>query len=121
MKTLFETHGGTYTKCGDYLIPNLAPPEKATLGIWGERRRRYLREHNRTLYDAMLISGRLEAHLAEIDQSATEMMETLTAKMKALECITEKLKADDQMAWVQAMNNIKNRAEEIVTNEYITV
>lgn len=119
MKTLFERLGGSYIQCGDYLIPDIVPPEKENVGIWGERRRRHLRENNRNLYDALLLSGRLEAHLAEIDRNATEMLETLTAKLKSLEGVTEKLKDEDQLAWVQVMNNIRNRAEEIVTNELI--
>lgn len=119
MKTLFERLGGSYTQCGDYLIPDLVPPEKENVGIWGERRRRHLRENNRNLYDALLLSGRLETHLAEIDLTAAEMMETLTAKLKSLAGVTEKLKAEDQLAWVRAMNNIRNCAEEIVTNELI--
>lgn len=119
MKTLFEQFGGSYTQCGDYLIPGLAPPEKENVGVWGERRRRHLRENNRSLYDALLLSGRLEAHLVEINLTAAEMTETLTAKLKSLEDVTEKLKAEDQLAWVMAMNSIRNRAEEIVTNELI--
>lgn len=119
MKTLFERLGGSYTRCGDYLIPDLLPPEKEDVGIWGERRRRHLCENNRNLYDALLFSGRLEVHLAEIDRNTTEMMETLTAKLKSLEGITEKLKTEDQLAWVMAMSSIRNRAEEIVTNELI--
>lgn len=119
MKTLFERLGGSHTRCGDYLIPDFVPPKKENVGIWGERRRRYLRASNRNLYDALLLSGRLEAHLAEIDRNATEMLETLTAKLKSLEGVIEKLKAEDQLAWVRAMNSIRNRAEEIVTNELI--
>lgn len=119
MKTLFERLGGSYTQCGDYLIPDLVPPKKENVGVWGERRKRHLCENNHILYDALLLSGRLEAHLAEIDRNATEMMETLTAKLKSLEGVTEKLKAEDQLAWVRTMNNIRNRAEEIVTNELI--
>lgn len=116
-----ERTGLKYELVGDYyLVAGEDEPTKP-LGKWGQRRRRYLREHKRVIYDAMLISGRLETHLAEIDREAAEMVETLTTKMKALEGITEKLKDEDQMAWVRAVNNIRNRAIEIVENEYITV
>ncbi len=110
----------TYTRQGDYLIPDLIPPEAPkNLGVWGEHRRRYLRDHKDGIYTGMLITGKLNAHLAEIDKQATEMCEELMKRFARLEGITEKLKAEDQMKWVQAMNSIKNRVEEIVYREFI--
>lgn len=112
----------TYTKQGDYLIPDLVPPESPkNLGVWGERRRRYLRDHKNGIYTGMLITDKLNDHLAEIDKQATEMCEELMHRFAKLEGITEKLKAEDQMAWVQAMNSIRNRAAEIVNDEIIHI
>ena len=109
----------TYHWEGDYLIPDLIVPESPKIGIWGERRRQFLRIHQRPLYNAMLMHGTLNAHLAEIDHSAAEMMDRLTAQLAERECITETLKATDQMAWVQAMNSICGNAKEIVMTELI--
>ncbi len=110
----------TYTKQGDYLIPDLEVPEKANgLGRFGMLRRKFLREKKDGIYTGMLLTGKLEAHLQEIDQEATEMMEELTKKMAKLEGVTEKLKGEDQMRWVQLMNNIRHSAEETVLNELV--
>lgn len=109
----------TYHLEGDYLIPDLIVPESPKIGIWGERRRHFLRIHQRPLYNAMLMHGTLNAHLAEIDHSAEEMMDRLTAQLAEREGITESLKAADQMAWVQAMNRICSIVEETVTTELI--
>lgn len=106
---------------GDYWIPNLIAPESPNIGIWGERRRRFLRDHRRPVYSALLMTGKLNAHLEEVDQSATEMEERLTAQLAEREHVTEALKAEDQMAWVQAMNSIRNRVEEIVRRELVEV
>ncbi len=112
----------TYPRQGDYLIPDLIPPEAPkNIGVWGERRRRYLRDHRDGLYTGMLITGKLNAHLAEIDKQATEMCEELMRRFAKLEGVTEKLKAEDQMKWVQAMNSIRNRAEEIVNAKIVFV
>ena len=106
---------------GDYWIPDLIAPESPNIGIWGERRRRFLRDHRRPVYSALLMTGKLNAHLEEVDQSATEMEERLTAQFAERELITEVLKAEDQMAWVRAMNSIRNRVEEIVRRELVEV
>ncbi len=118
-KSLFEQMGGTYHQEGDYLIPNLVAPEAPNIGIWGQRRRKYLKEHHRILYNSMLYSGTLNAHLEEVDQSASEMFEHLVKQMIAQQGVTETLKAQDQLAWVGAMNNIRNAATEIVNTEII--
>ena len=109
----------TYHWEGDYLIPDLEPPEAPRIGKYGTMRHKYLREHHRGIFDGMLLDGSLNAYLEEIDRQANEMMERLTAQMSQREGITEDLKACDQMAWVRAMNSILNRAEEIVTRELL--
>ena len=105
----------------NYWIPNLTAPESPVIGIWGERRRRFLRDHRRPVYSSLLMTGKLNAHLEEVDQSATEMAERLTAQLAEREHVTEALKAEDQVAWVQAMNSIRNRVEEIVRRELVEV
>ncbi len=109
----------TYHREGDYLVPDLAAPEDIPTGIWGTRRRKFLRQHRNGIYTRMLLSGKLNAHLAEIDWQATEMFERLTRQMAADQGVTEQLKAQDQMAWVDAMNNIRNAAEEVILDELI--
>lgn len=109
----------TYHWEGDYLIPDLEPPEAPKIGKYGRMRRKYLRSHHRGIFDGMLLEGRLNAHLEEIDRQANEMMERLTTQMAQREGITEELKAADQMEWVRRMNNIRSRAEEIVNSELI--
>lgn len=104
---------------GDYLIPNLLPPKEPKIGVWGRRRMEYLQKHRNPIYIGMQLSGTLNAHLEEIDKSASEMTELLIRQMSEREGITEQLKATDQMAWVGAMNNIRQRAEEIVYQELI--
>lgn len=106
---------------GDYWIPNLIAPESPVIGIWGERRWRFLRAHRRPVYSSLLMTGNLNAHLEEVDQSATEMEERLTAQFAEREHVTEALKAEDQMAWVQRMKSIRNRVEEIVRRELVEV
>ena len=109
----------TYHREGDYLIPDLIAPDSSNIGIWGERRKTYLKKHKDGIYTGLLLSGELNNHLAEVDRTASEMAERLIAEMAKREGITEQLKASDQMAWVGAMNNIRNRAEEIVLQEVI--
>lgn len=111
----------TYHWEGDYLIPNLEPPEAPRIGKYGTMRHKYLRDHHRGIFDGMLLEGSLNAHLEEIDRQANEMMDRITIQMAQREGVTEALKARDQMAWVQAMNSIKNRAEEIVIREMLFV
>lgn len=116
MKSLFEQMGGTYRREGDYLIPNLALPDIGDnqIGKYGRMRRRYLKEHRRILYTNLLTSGNLRCHLAEIDQTCNERMESIVSAMAKQEGVIEALKASDQMEWVRRMNSIRNRAEEIV-------
>ena len=108
MKSTYETMGGKYQQDGDYLLPNLEVPECPKVGVWGERRRKYLREHQKALYTAMVLSDTLNAHLEEVDYTATGMYDRLTAQLAEQEGITEQLKATTQMEWVQQMNNIRN-------------
>ena len=109
----------TYHWEGDYLIPDLEAPEAPKIGKFGTLRHKYLRSRHRGIFDGMLLEGSLNPHLEQIDRQANEMMEKLTAQMAQAEGVTEALKARDQMAWVRAMNSIKNRAEEIVLNDLI--
>ena len=122
MASLFEEMGGTYTLGADVMYyPNLELPEEETprYGKYGRMRRTYLREHHEGLYTGLLLSGKLNAHLNEIDETAHARMELLTKQMAAAQGVTEDLKAKDQMAWVGAMNNIRNAAEEIILTELI--
>ena len=113
----------TYTRQGDYNLPNLTLPEQddREIGIWGARRRRYLREHHRILYYNLLTKCKLHDHLADINEEATEMYDKLVKQLADKEGVTEQLKAENQMQWVQQMNNIRNRATEIVNKELILV
>jgi len=121
MKSLFEQLGGTYHWEGDYLIPDLELPDEdeKPIGIWGQRHGRWLKQEHRALYDSLLYSFKLHAHLAEADERAERMLDQLTAEMAKREGVTEALKAADQMAWVQRMNSIRARAEEAVYAEVI--
>ena len=119
MKSLYEELGGTYHQKGDYLIPDLAAPTSPHIGIWGLRRKNYLLKNREPIYTAMLLSGKLNAHLEEIDRQAEEMLFRLVDQMARAEGITEQLKATEQMAWVGAMNNIRAQAEEVIRNELI--
>lgn len=103
----------------DYLIPDLLPPESPRIGIWGERRRQFLRRYQKPVYDAMLMNGTINAHLKEIDQASEAMLERLTTQMAEREGVTEELKSKNQIHWVQAMNSIRHRAEEIVREQLI--
>lgn len=109
----------TYHREGDYLIPDLQPPMASRIGVWGMRRRRYLQKHHNGIYTGLLLSGKLNAHLEELDQSASEMYELLIKQMAERDGVTEELKAQNQMLWVQRMNNIRDRALEIVNHELI--
>ena len=121
MKSLFEQMGGTYREENGYLIPNLDLPdeEQHTIGIWGQRHRRYLRENRKVLYADLLTSGKLNGYLADIDRQAEEMFSRLVKQMAETENITEGLKSTNPMMWVGKMNNIRNRVKEIVTTELI--
>ena len=121
-KTIFEKMGGTYTQVGDYYLPDLKLPEEekqANIGVWGMRHKRFLKENHRVLYANLMTSGKLVAYLDDIEQQATAMFLRLVKELAENENITEKLKAENQMLWVQKMNNIRNRATEIVNSELI--
>ena len=118
-KCTFEQMGDTYHQEGDYFLPNLAVPESVPVGVWGQRRRWYLREHRKALYNALLLSGKLDSHLTDINQQAEDMLSQFIKQMAAQEGISEQLKADSQMEWVGRMNNIRAAAEEIVNTEII--
>lgn len=109
----------TYTRQGDYLIPNLLPPERPKVGKYGMLRNSYLKNHREWLYTLMLMEDTLNPHLEEIDRKANEMMEQLMSQMAAEQGVTEALKAQNQLLWVQRMNNIRHSAEEIVLTEVI--
>ena len=120
-KTIFEEMGGTYTQVGDYLLPDLELPEEEQqpIGVWGQRHRRYLKEHHRATYAALFTNGKLNSYLADIDRQAEEMFSRLVKQLAEKEGLTEALKAENQMLWVQKMNNIHNAAMEVVSNDLI--
>lgn len=122
-KSLFEQMGGTYTQVGDYLLPNLVLPEEEqkSIGFWGQRYRRHLKENHRIIYYNYLIKGKLSKHLTEVNARAEEMFFRLVKELAEKENVTEQLKADDMMLWIQTMNNIRNRATEIVNSKVIFV
>ena len=109
----------TYTLVGDYYLPNLAAPESPKIGRWGMLRYNYLWKYHEGLYTGMLMKGTLNPHLEEIDRQAQEMEQQLISQLAQQEGVTEQLKAENQMEWVARMNNIRNRADEIVLNELI--
>ena len=109
----------TYHREGDYYLPNLVPPKSPDIGVWGLRRRRFLQQYHNGIYTGMLLSGKLNAHLEEIDRSANEMFDLLVKQYAASEGLTEELKAKDQMNWIRKMNNIRNRAEETIYRDLI--
>ncbi len=118
-KTVFERMGGTYHREGDYLLPDLEAPEAPRIGKYGRLRHQYLRTNKRAILTGLQMSGKMNAHLEQIDREAIEMEQRLIIWIAASEGVTESLKRRDQMAWVGAMNNIRDRVEEIVTNEII--
>ena len=123
MKSLFEKSGGTYTMQGDYRLPNLTVPaeEERPIGIWGQRRLRYLKQHHKVLYYNLLTSGKLHSHLADIEEQAQILFSRLVKEYAEKESVTEQLKSTDQMAWVRRMNNIRERATEIVNADVVFV
>ncbi len=120
-KSSFEQNGGTYRMVGDYRIPNITLPAEASkpLGVWGLKRKEYLRQHKRVQFNIMLMTGTLWAHLSEVDEQAAGMFSRLVEQMKVSESITEQLKEQSQMEWVARMNNIEAIAREIVNNDLI--
>ena len=120
MKDRIFTNGTEYTLVGDYYIPNIAlPEENRPIGRWGRMHRDYLEQHHPILFNDLVLSGQLWTYLANLNEQAQERLSLIIDQMKVSECVTEELKADDQMAWIGAMNSIRNRAEEIVLHEMI--
>lgn len=120
--TLFEQLGGTYKQVGNYLLPDLSLPaekEPGHIGVWALRHKRYLKQHHKVLYYNLLTSGKLHSHLADIEEQAQQLFLRLVKEYAEKEGVTEQLKVTDPMAWVRQMNNIRNRATEIVNIEVI--
>ena len=120
--TLFEQLGGTYTQTGDYLLPDLSLPaekDNRPIGIWGQRRLRYLKQYHKAIYYNLLTSGKLHSHLADTEEQAQQLFFRLVKELAEKEGVTEQLKSADNMVWVRRMNNIRNRAAEMVNNEVI--
>lgn len=120
--TLFEQLGGNFTQVGDYLLPDLTLPaetQPGNIGVWALRHKRYLKQHHKVLYYNLLTSGKLDSYLADIEEQAQQLFLRLVKELAEKEGVTEQLKAADQMAWVRQMNNIRNRATEIVNFEVI--
>ena len=110
-KTIFEQTGGTYTIQGDYYLPNLTLPaeEEHPIGVWGQRRLRYLKQHHKILYCNLLTSGKLQSHLTDVEEEAQTLFLRLVKQYAEREGVTEQLKAENPTEWVQKMNNIRNR------------
>ena len=120
--TIFEKQGGTYTQVGDYMLPDLLPAEEekeSNIGVWGMRHKRYLKQNHKVCYYNLLTSGKLNSYLADIEQQAQQLFLRQVKDLAEKENITEKLKSENQMLWVQKMNNIRNQATEIVNAEII--
>ena len=120
-KYIYDNNSLWYELHGDYYLPCLAIPEEEvhTIGIWGRKHQQYLREHRPIIYSNLALSGKLYSYLADIDTQARNKLDLLVTQLAEKEGIDEQLKAQDQMAWVRAMNNIRNRAEEIILKELI--
>ena len=121
MELIFEQSGGTYTMQGDYRLPNLTLPaeDERPIGVWGQRRLRYLKQYHKVLYYNLLTSGKLHSHLADTEEQAQELFSRLVKEYAEKEGVTEQLKATDQMAWVRRMNSISSQVREIVNQEVI--
>lgn len=113
--------GVSYTLHGDYYLPNLVLPaeEQKEVGIWGQRHLQHIKQHHRVLYTNLLASGKLSSYLVDIDRQAEEMFSRLVKQIAKRESVTEQIKEDNQIAWVQKMNNIHSRAIEVVNTELI--
>lgn len=119
MKTLFEQNGGTYINVGDYYIPNLTVPEWKPVGKYGMLCRTYLKNHHRTFYNTLFMSGKLNDYLCDIDAQADKLREILLPKYKSAYGITEQLKSENQMKWVQLMNTISHQIDEFILNKVV--
>lgn len=123
MKSLFEEYGGIYTMQGDYRLPNITLPaeEERPIGVWGQRRLRYLKQRHKVLYYNLLTSGKLHSHLADIEEQAQQLFSRLVKEYAQKEGVTEQLKATDPMKWVRKMNNIRERVIEVVYLDVVFV
>ena len=123
MKSIFEQSGGTYTMQGDYRMPNITLPaeDERPIGVWGQRRLRYLKQHHKVLYYNLLTSGKLHSHLADTEEQAQQLFLRLVKELAEKEGVTEQLKSADQMAWVRRLNNIREQAAEVVNAELVFV
>ena len=123
IQTIFEAIGGTYSQNGDYLLPNLVPTqeEESTelIGTWGRQHLGYIRQYKQVHYTNLLTSGKLHSYLADVDRRAAEFYFRAVTALAEQEGVTEQLKAENQMLWVQKMNNIGSRATEMVNAEII--
>ena len=120
--TIFEQTGGTYTQVGDYMLPDLLPAEEekeANIGVWAMRHKRYLKQNHKVRYYNLLTSGKLDLYLADIEEQAQNLFSRLVKDLAEKENVTEKLKSYNPMLWMQKMNNIRNRATEIVNSQII--
>ena len=120
-KTLYEQMGGTYTMQGDYCLPDLTlpPEEERPIGVWAQRHMRYLKQHHKILYYNMLTSGKLHSHLADVEKEAQSLFLRLVKEYIKRKGVTEQLKVENSMQWVGKMNNIQNRATEVVDADLI--
>lgn len=121
-KTIFEEMGGTYVRQGDYDLPCLSLPtekENKSIGVWGQRHLRYLKQHRKVFYTNLLTSGKLNSYLADIDKQAEDMFLRLVKQMAEREGVTETLKAENQLLWIQKMSNIQSCVREVVESEII--
>ena len=121
MKSIFEQNGGTYIQAGDYLIPNISLPDAPVypIGKYGRMREAYLKEHRPGLYTRLILSGKLHEHLAEVERTCKERLDTMIPQMAKAQSVTEAMKARDQLGWVSRMNEIKHSAEENILAEII--
>ena len=120
--TIFEKQGSTYTQVGDYMLPDLLQAEEekeANIGIWAMRHKRYLKQNHKVRYCNLLTSGKLDSYLADIEEHAQNLFSRLVKDLAEKENVTEKLKSDSPILWVRKMNNIRNRAREIVNEQVI--
>lgn len=122
-KTIFEQTGGTCTMQGDYCLPDLTLPaeEEHPIGVWGQRRLRYLKQHHQILYYNLLTSGKLQSHLADVEEEAQTLFLRLVKQYAERKGVTEQLKEKNPMEWVRRMNNIRERVNEVVNAEMIFI
>lgn len=122
-KTIFEQMGGTYTIQGDYCLPDLTllPEEKRPIGEWAQRCRQYLKQHHKILFYNLLTSGKLQSHLADVEEEAQSLFLRLVKEYAEREGLTEQLKAENSMEWVRRMNNIRSMVKEIIEKEIIYI